>query len=1007
MRLSELCIERPVFAIVINLMLLIIGFVGFSRLTVRELPQTAQFNVEILTTYQGASAELMENQVTIPIENAIAGVEGIEMMSSQSALGRSSIVVTFVADYDINEGMNDLRDQLSRVRKMLPEDADDPVLSKADPNASPSLYIAFSDKRRSALALTDYVERYIKPDLQQIDGVGNVYLYGARRYAIRIWPRPLEMASRQVTVNDIQDTLLQQNTQLPGGEIKSVYRNFTINPQTQLKHVDAFNALIIRDEAGARVRLSDVADVEVDARNTDSAVAVNGDSAIVLAIVPQATANPVDVSTAIRQRLLQDEKNLPEGMEASVSYDSATFIRASIDEVYTTIGEAIVLVIIVVFAFLGSFRSSMIPIVTIPLCLMATFGLIYFMGYSINTMTLLAMVLGIGLVVDDAIVMLENIHRHQEAGLPPRQAAITGSHEIGFAIVAMTLTLAAVYAPIGFTPGFTGAIFREFAFALAGSVVVSGFVALTLSPMMCAYLLPPVTQAQSAYSNWLERKMAWLENAYQTLLHRVLEQRKKALIAFALLATIGAWAFVSLPSELAPVEDTGTVMTLIQGPTDASFNYMESILAQVQSVLMAVPERKNLVVVNGMGSPSKGIAFETLTPWEERSRVQQAVTKSLRPALSKIPGAQIFPVDLPPIRGSSAGTQPVDLVVQLSGTYRTLYDTMQGLQKALSAYPGLADVQIDLKMDSQQLQLHIDRDLVSNLGIDFATINDALNVLFAGRHITDFESGGENYDVVVQLREDMRQDSSQLNHIYLRARNGEMVPLSGLIQIDTAVEANTLPHYNRMRAARLTANLAPGYALGEVVEEINAINAALLPTNAKPIWAGFTKDYLASSGAMLMTVALSLLFIYLVLSAQFESFRDPFIILLTVPFSIVGAVFALHWTGGTNNIYTQIGFVTLIGLITKHGILITDFANKQRATGLSVTEAVCEAARQRLRPILMTTGAMVLGAIPLALASGAGAVSRSQMGWVIVGGMLAGTVFSLLIVPLAYTVLKK
>ncbi len=1006
MRLSQICIERPVFAIVINLILLIIGYIGFDRLNVRELPKTEQFTVEINTTYTGASAELMENQVTIPIEDAIAGVEGIDVISSKSQQGKSSVVVTFIADYNISEGMNDIRDQLSRVRKTLPDDADDPVLKKADPNTSPSIYISFTDTKRDALALTDYIDRYIKTELQQVEGVGSVWVYGAREYSVRIWPNPLGMASRKVTVGDIQSVLLEQNQALPSGDIKSHYRNFVIDPDTKLQHVDEFKTLVLRDEKGKMVRLSDIADVEIGPLNEDTVVRVNEKPALVLAIVPQTTANPVDVSAGVKKRLDSFRKSLPEGMDFSISFDNATFIEASISEVYKTIYEAILLVVLVVFAFLGSLRSSVIPIVTIPLCLIATFGLIYLMGYTINTMTLLAMVLAIGLVVDDAIVMLENVFRHREEGMSALDAAKKGSDEIGFAIIAMTLTLAAVYAPIGFTPGFTGAIFREFAFTLAGAVVISGFVALSLSPMMCAYVLPKKLET-TKYTQWLENFMHRLDEYYRKWITFFLHHRKSMVLSFLGVAMLGVFLFHSLKAELAPTEDQGAVFTVVTAPTNSSFRYLDEIMLSVQKVLANVSERENLVVVTGTGSTESGIAFLALKPWDERSQSQTSITHSVQSKLFKIPGAQIFAIDLPPIEGSGGGTTPIDLVVQMSGTYEELASVMDNLQKAITKYPGLNSVQTDLKMDSQQIEVKINRDLIGNLGIPFEDLNDALNILFAGRHISDFESNGENYDVIVQLKEDLRASPDQINHIYLRAREERMVPLSAVVTLESIVRPNTLPHYNRMRSAHLTANLSPGYTLGEAVEALNDIAASILPVNSKTSWAGFTKDYLESSGAMLTTVFLSLIFIYLVLSAQFESFRDPFIIMLTVPFSIIGAVLFLQLVGGTNNIYTQIGFVTLIGLITKHGILITDFANKLAAQGVDKYEAVVQAAVTRLRPILMTTGAMVLGAVPLALASGAGAAARSQMGWVIVGGMLFGTLFSLFVVPVAYTFISR
>lgn len=1004
MRLPELCIKRPVFAIVLNLVLLIIGYIGFDRLSVRELPKTEQFTVQISTAYRGASAELVENEITLPIENRIIGVEGIESIASTSKMGGSSVVVTFVPNFNSSDGMNDLRDQLSRIRRVLPEEADEPILIKADPNTSPSIYISFSDVKRNALAVTDYVERYIRPELQQVEGVGNVHVYGARRYAVRIWPDPLEMAARGVTVKDISDVLYAENSAMPSGEIKSSNRNFTVTPDTKLKDIESFNHMILRDDAGKIIRLGDVADVELGPRDTDTGVRVNGNSAVVLAIVPQSTANPVEVSKLVNERLSVFQKALPEGMQATVVYDNATFIEASINEVYKTIFEAVVLVVLVMLAFLGSLRTTIIPIITIPLCLVTTFGLIYLLGYSINTMTLLAMVLAIGMVVDDAIVMLENIYRHIEAGMTPLAAAMKGSGEITFAIIAMTITLAAVYAPIGFTEGFTGDIFREFAFTLAGAVIISGFVALTLTPMMCAYILKPV-QEESPYAKKLEAFFQALDRGYQTFLSAMLHRRKWVVILFFVLGGLGTGLFMSLRMELAPIEDTGVIIAMGNAPTGSSFRYTDDQMRNLEKIMSTVPEHANIVAITGAGGPSKGMAFMSLVDWDNRSRSQTEILGGVFPQLFGIPGARFFAFELPPINGGGSGSNPVDLVVQLSGSYGELHDVMDKLKAAVEKTGAFTSIESDLKMDSQQIDIKFDRELAANLGIRLSDIYDALSILFAGRHITDYEAAGENYEVVVQMAEDLRTDPDSLNDVFVRAPGGEMVPLGALITIENVVKPESLGHYNRLRAARLTANLAPGVSIGEAVERLDAITQNTLPVNAKSSWTGFTKSFIESSGAMKTTIMLALVFIYLVLAAQFESFRDPLIIMLTVPFSIIGAALLLKLTGGSNNIYTQIGFVTLIGLITKHGILIVEFANALREEGLDKFEAVTKAAVTRLRPILMTTGSMVLGAMPLAFATGAGAVARSQMGWVIVGGMIFGTLFSLLIVPIAYTII--
>jgi len=1004
-QLPALCIKRPVFAIVLNVLLIIVGIVGFERLSIRQLPIMEQFVANIQTVYMGASADLIEEEVTTRIENRLTGVEGIDAILSSSREGVSDITIRFQPNYDIGEGLNDVRDKLSSVRGGLPAEADDPILTKADPNTSPTIFIGFNDEKRSPLELTDYIERYVRADFEQIQGVARVQVFGRRDYSVRVWLDPNQMAARQITAGDVADTLHEQNQTLPGGSIESNARDYPISTDTKLKHVDEFRNLIIRDEAGDFIRLNDVAQVEMGALDDNSAVRIDQRSAVVLALIPQATSNPVDISREAIKRLEVINRSLPEGMVGAVAYDEAIFIDQSITEVYKTIFEAIILVVLVVFGFLGSMRSTAIPIITIPLCLCATFAVIYFLGYTINSMTLLAIVLAIGLVVDDAIVMLENVYRHIEEGLTPMAAALKGSSEIAFAIVAMTITLAAVYAPIGFTQGLTGDVFREFAFTLAGAVLISGFVALTLSPMMCAYLLKPHGK-RNRYQEHLEHGFERLFIAYRRFLYYSLGKRNWVLVGFVLIAAVGVFLFATLKQELAPVEDTGAILTMISAPTGSSFEYTDTHVQQVAQVLAQIPEQTGVVSVAGFPSATGGIIFTRLKDWGDRERSQTDIINSVQGQLISVPGVRAFAIDLPPI-SSTGGNNPIDMVVQISGSYSDLANIMENLVTQLQKYPGLNSIESSLKMDSQQIAISIDRELAANLQISPEDINDTLNIMVAGRHITDFDIAGESYEVMVQMPEEYRQAPYQLQSVYVRSGNGTMVPLSSLVTAKSVVKADSLPHYNRLRSASLTANLNPGYSVGEAVEYVEALAPKVLPESAKYSWEGMTRDYVNSSGEMIFTVILALVFIYLALSAQFESFKDPLVIMLTVPFSILGAVLLLHVTGGTNNLYTQIGFVTLIGLITKHGILITEFANSLQREGKAFYDAIVEASVLRIRPILMTTGATALGALPLALASGAGAVSRQQMGWVIVGGMIIGTLFSLLVVPIAYSYLSR
>lgn len=1004
MKLSDLCIKRPIFTLVLNILIVVVGLVSFSRLEVRDLPKMATGTATITTTYAGADGTLIENEITSVIEEEIAGVEGVNYIISTSQNNSSVISVYFKQGYNIDIGMNSLRDRLGAVVNTLPEDADTPVLEKADINTTPTMYIAFTTTGElSDMALTDYIRRYIKVSIEQVEGVGTAPILGGREFSMRIYPDPAKMAARGVDPSDISDLLNTQNVNVAGGEIKSVERNYTLLPQTRVPKIEDFSELVIKSDANNFVRLGDVADVKLDPLETDELVRSNFQPAVIIAVVPQSSANPVTMSEKVNALLNESSKTLPAGVSYSVVYDKAVFIDASIKGVYSTLVEAVILVVLVVYGFLGSVRSSFIPIITIPVCLIATCALIYAMGYSINTMTLLAMVLAIGLVVDDAIVMLENVHRHIEEGMSPMAASFKGSREIGFAIIAMTITLAAVYAPIGFTPGLTGDVFREFAFTLAASVIISGFVALTLSPMMCSRIM---RHESNRFIRWLDETFDKMKLRYQRVLNMALDNRGTVLIGIAIVAVLGGWLFTTMRSELAPTEDQGTAVVFIMGPRGANTNYLDFQLKQVEGIFKRLPEYSNYVGIVGYPQASQGIAFLQLKPWDDRERSQNEIVQGLFKQTIAIPGAIIVATEMPSL-STSGGDYPIELIIQATGTYEEIQSVASALQMKMMQSPIFELVQTDLNLDKPERDIILKRDLIASLGIPMSEVNQAIATMLAGRNITKFNFDGENYDVKVQMKEEDRRNQSQIGNIYLNTKSGTSIPLSAIIDIKDGVGAEVYPHYNRLRSASLTANLKAGYTQGDGVAFLEQNLPDILPSNMKSSWGGQTLDFVNSSGTMVMTTILALSFIYLVLAAQFESWRDPFIIMLTVPFSIIGAVLLLKLTGGTNNIYTQIGFVTLIGLITKHGILITEFANQLQETGKNVREAVIQSSALRLRPILMTTGAMVLGAIPLAIASGAGAYARQQLGVVIVGGMTIGTIFSLVVVPIVYTLIAE
>jgi multidrug efflux pump len=1005
MFLPELSIRRPVLATVMSLVVMLVGLIAYDRLTVREYPKIDEPVVTVETTFKGASADIVESQVTQIVEESLAGIEGIDYMSSISRAEKSQISARFRLDRDPDAAANDVRDRVARVRGRLPDEIDEPIVSKVEADAQPILYLAFSSDRHSPMDVTDFADRFVKDRLQNLAGVADVRIFGERRYSMRIWLDRARLAAYRLTPADVESALRRQNVEIPAGRIESAAREFTVVTETDLRTPAQFENIVLREAASYPIRLGDVGHAEFGPENERVNVRFNGRSAVALGVVKQATANPLDVSLAVRAELPRIEQDLPEGMQTDLAYDSSIFISESIDAVFTTIAEAVVLVVLVIFFFLRSLRATLIPLVTIPVSLVGAFALMYAFGFSINTLTLLAMVLAVGLVVDDAIVMLENIHRHVEEGVAPFQAALTGAREIGFAVLAMTVTLASVYAPIGFMTGRTGKLFTEFALALAGAVLVSGFVALSLSPMMCSKMLRHVEKHGFLY-RLIESGIVLLTRGYRTALAATLEARWLVVLAGLLVAGTSWFLFTTLKSELAPTEDRGTIVSIGIAPEGSTLDFTDKYARQMEGLLSEVPEVRQYFVVTGFPVVSQVISFSRLEDWEERARKQQDVVAELGPKMFGIPGVLAFASN-PPSLGQSPIDKPVQFVIQTSAPYADLQKMVDALLAAARDYPGMVNLDTDLKLNKPELKVDLDRDKVANIGLEVDTVGRTLETMLGGRQVTRFKREGKQYDVIVQVADVDRRNPDDLATIYVRNERGLMVPMNNIISVTERVAPKELNHFNKLRSATLTATLAPGYTLGDALAFLEDAAARVLPGSALTDYAGQSREFKESSTSLYVTFLLALGFIYLVLSAQFESFVDPFVIMLTVPLSITGALLALHLTGGTLNVYSQIGLITLVGLITKHGILIVEFANQLQEQGRDKTAAVVEAAGLRLRPILMTTGAMVLGAIPLALATGAGAESRSQIGWVIVGGISFGTLFTLFVVPTAYTLLAR
>ncbi|MBI4969504.1 MAG: efflux RND transporter permease subunit [Rhodospirillales bacterium] len=1005
MRLPELCIRRPVLASVMSLLLALLGLMAIQRLTIREYPNIDEPVVTVETKYLGASSEIIETQVTRVLEDSLSGIEGVDVLTSISRPELSQITVRFRSNRDPESAASDVRDRTGRVRGRLPEGIDEPIIAKVEADATPILYLSFSSDRHDPLFISDFADRYVKDRLQSLTGVADVIIYGQRRYAMRIWLDRARLAAYRLTPQDVEAALKRQNVEIPAGRIESQKREFTVLSETDLQTPEQFGAVILGEIGGYMVRIRDVGKVELGSADERRVARFMGNSSVAMGVVKQSTANPLEVAKAIRAAIPSIEAGVPEGMKVVIGYDSTIFIDRSIDNVFRTIAEAVGLVMLVIFFFLRTLRATLIPLVTIPVSLVGAAVLMYAFNFSINTLTLLSMVLAIGLVVDDAIVMLENIYRHIEEGIPPVKAAIQGSREIAFAVLAMTVTLAAVYVPIGFMTGRTGRLFTEFALTLAGAVLVSGFVALTLTPMMCSRMLRH-QKRHSALYNAIERFLEALTAGYRRALSLSLGFRP-AIVTLGLMVAGASYLLIKeLKAELAPTEDRGAFLSIAIAPEGSTIAYTDTYLRRMEQYFAAIPETEAYMAIAGVPVVSQAISFTRLKDWSQRSRKQQAIVQEITPKLFAIPGVLAFAIN-PPAFGQRASDKPIQFVVQTSQGYEELSRIVGALMAEAAKHPAFMALDSDLRLNKPQLRVNVNREKVADVGASVEAVGRTLETMLGGRQVTRFKREGEQYDVIVQIGDAERRNPDDLSAIYVRGKGDRMIQLSNLVSIEETVAPRELNHFNQMRAATISANVAPGYALGETLTILEEIAARTLSASAQYDFNGQSREFKTSRADLMLTFVLALFFIYLVLAAQFESFIDPFIIMLTVPLSMTGALLALKLSGGTLNVYSQIGLVTLVGLITKHGILIVEFANQLQDQGRRKREAVIEAATLRLRPILMTTGAMVLGAAPLAFAQGAGAESRQPIGWVIVGGIALGTLLTLFVVPTAYTLLAR
>jgi multidrug efflux pump len=1011
--LSDQSVRRPVFATVISLLLVILGLAAMFKIPVRQYPDVDSPVVSIETRYRGASAEVVETKITQVIEDQVAGIEGIVKLTSNSRDERSDIRVEFDLGRDVDGAANDIRDRVSRVLDQLPSEADPPEIAKVDNTTRATMYLNLTSDRMNGLEITDYADRFLVDRFSTVPGVARVQISGARRYAMRIWLDRQSLAARGLTVTDIESALRSENVELPAGRLESESREFTLRTDTGFDTEQDFRNLVIgRGIEGQLVRLGEVADVRIGAENERNIARANGESAVSLAIEQLSKANSVLVSRAIRAEVESMSGELPEGMVLSVNYDRAEFIEASMNEVYKALAVALVLVLIVIYFFLGSLRATLIPAIAVPISVIATFIVMGAMGYTINILTLLGLVLAIGLVVDDAIVVLENIYRRIESGEKPLLAALDGSKEIGFAVVATTLVLVAVFVPLSYIEGDIGRLFREFGITLAAAVLFSSLVALTLTPMLCSKVLRG-RELRSGLPLMVDRFFTWLRGHYRRILSVVVQWPRLMLGTVVLITVFAIFLAQSLPTEYAPSEDRGAFFIVLRAPEGATLETTDRATRQLEEILKkevgeGKPLKRFLTRLPGWGSSSvnSGIIIALLTHWDERDESDQEIAARIRAQTNEIPGARIF-ASTPKALGIRNGNQPVQLV--LGGPdYEQLKDWRDKMLLAMQDMPELANVDSDFQERKPQMKINVDRNRAATLGVSLSNVGRTLETMLGSRNVTTYIDRGREYNVVLLGADEDRASTDDLSNLYVRSsQTGELIPLSNLVVITENAGPSELKRFDRMRSITVSASLADDVRLGEAIEKLYEVALDTLPASARLSWDGESEDYLNSGSSLYLTFAMALLIVFLVLAAQFESFINPLIILVTVPLALTGALLGLWFYGNSINVFSQIGAILLIGLSAKNGVLIVEFANQLRDRGTRFTEAVVEAASVRLRPILMTSACTTFGALPLLLGTGAGAEARQPIGIVVVYGVTISAVLTLFIVPALYVLFAR
>ncbi|QYJ75020.1 multidrug efflux RND transporter permease subunit [Shewanella sp. FJAT-52076] len=1010
MRFTDIFIKRPVLAVSISFLILLLGLNALKSMQVREYPEMTNTVVNVATSYYGADANLIQGFITQPLEQALAQADNVDFMTSESFLGKSNINVYMKLNTDPNGALADILAKVNSVRSQLPKESEDPTVTMSTGSQTSVLYIAFSSDSINSSQLTDYLERVVKPQLFTINGVAKVNLYGGIQYSMRIWLDPARMGAFNLSATEVMQVLQANNFQSAVGQANGVYTLFNGTADTQVATIDELKRLVIKSGDGKVVRLGDIAEVSLDKSHDVYRALADGQEAVVIGLDVTPTANPLTVAADARTLLPEIERSLPPSIKARILYDSSRAIDESINEVIKTIGEAAIIVIVVITLFLGSLRAVLIPIVTIPLSLIGVAIIMQTFGFSLNLMTLLAMVLAIGLVVDDAIVVVENVDRHIKLGESPFRAAIIGTREIAVPVISMTITLAAVYAPIALMGGITGSLFKEFALTLAGAVFISGIVALTLSPMMCSKILKEHS-APSKFEHAVETTLSRMTDSYARMLAAVM-QRRAVVVAFAIIVFASLpFLFKFIPAELAPKEDKGVVMMMGTAPSTANLDYIQANMTLVTNMIAAQPESAASLAFVGIPNANQAFGIAPLVPWSERDKSQKEMQKFFAGEVKSIPGMAVTTFEMPELPGASSGL-PIQFVVTTASSFESLFQIGTQVLEKVQKSPYFIYSEMNLKFDSGSMRIHIKRDLAGTYGVTMQDIGMTLSTMMSDGYVNRINLDGRSYEVIPQVERKLRANPESLANYYVKAADGNSIPLSSLVEIEMVAQPRSLPHFNQMNSLTIGGVATPGVAIGDAIAFLQDIGDNELPKGYNYDFLGEARQFVTEGSALYSTFLLAIAIIFLVLASQFESLKDPVVILVSVPLAICGALIALGWTHvfglSSMNIYTQVGLITLVGLITKHGILMCEVAKEEQLhRGIDRIEAISLAAKIRLRPILMTTAAMIAGLIPLLFASGAGAVARFNIGLVIVAGLAIGTVFTLFVLPVIYSFLGE